>query len=290
MWCGFIMAKKKFTLLTIKDKADILKKLSAGFSINSLAKSFSVHRSTITRVKRNEHTIKKFVAHSESGPGKRKTLKSSEFPKMERALFKWFATQRANNLPITSDMLKEKAKLFHAKIQEKSGGFHASNGWVANFKKRHGIRRLKICGEKLSNKTGAVNPFLQKLNEKIADLGLEREQIYNADESGLFWKLLPDKTLVRSKETSAPGHKISKERITFLACTNAAGNHRVKLMVIGKSSNPRSFKNFTDMPVVYKGNKSAWMTMALFEEWFHRTFVPEVCTFLVLKKSFYNIN
>ncbi|XP_036319767.1 jerky protein homolog-like [Rhagoletis pomonella] len=51
-------------------------------------------------------------------------------------------------------------------------------------------------------------------------------------------------------------------------------------MVIGKSLNPRSLNNFTDIPVVYKGNKSAWMTLALFEEWFHKIFVPEVKGFL----------
>ena len=44
----------------------------------------------------------------------------------------------------------------------------------------------------------------------------------------LFWKMLPDTTLVRSVEPSALGHKISKERLTILGCTNFAGNHKVK--------------------------------------------------------------
>ena len=79
--------------------------------------------------------------------------------------------------------------------------------------------------------------------------------------------LLPDKTLVRSIELSVLGHKISKERLTFFACTNAAGNHQEKLTVIGKSTNPHSFRNVYDIPV-YKDNKSAWMTLELFEECF----------------------
>ncbi|VVD04997.1 unnamed protein product, partial [Leptidea sinapis] len=39
-----------------------------------------------------------------------------------------------------------------------------------------------------------------------------------------------------------------------------------KLMVIGKSKNPRRFKNIKKLPVTYKANKSAWMTSQLFEE------------------------
>lgn len=115
------MAGKKFTLLTIKQKAEILRKQSEGFSIDALAKSFHVHRSTINRIKNKKNTIRKFLAHAESGPGKRKTFKPAELPKMERALMKWFANQRAKNLPITYDMLKQKAKFLHSKIQKKSG-------------------------------------------------------------------------------------------------------------------------------------------------------------------------
>ncbi|XP_044590927.1 tigger transposable element-derived protein 4-like [Cotesia glomerata] len=37
-------------------------------------------------------------------------------------------------------------------------------------------------------------------------------------------------------------------------------------MVIGKSKNPRCFKNIKKLPVTYKANKSAWMTSQLFEE------------------------
>lgn len=135
------MVNKKFTLLTIKEKTQILKKLEEGYSENACSKIFNVHRSTINRTKKNAAAIKKFVFNSESGPAKRKTLKRSELPKMEQALYKWFAKQRAKTLPITSDMLKQKAKLLHSKIKENSSLFHASNGWVTNFKKRFGIRR-----------------------------------------------------------------------------------------------------------------------------------------------------
>ena len=39
------------------------------------------------------------------------------------------------------------------------------------------------------------------------------------------------------------------------------------LLVIGKSRNPRCFKNVKTLPVSYKANRKAWMTGDMFEEW-----------------------
>lgn len=99
--------------------------------------------------------------------------------------------------------------------------------------------------------------------------------MYNADESGLFWKVLPNKTLAHSGEKSAPGRKVSKERITFMPCSNASGSHKLKLLVLGKSMKPRAFKN-VHIPVSYKGQRRAWVTREIFIEWFHNEFVPSV--------------
>lgn len=85
-------------------------------------------------------------------------------------------------------------------------------------------------------------------------MNLDEEQVYNADESAAFWRVLPGMTWVHANEKSAPGRKISKDRVTFMPCSNAAGTHNLPLLVIGKSANPRSFKNF-DLPVVCKATK-----------------------------------
>ena len=79
----------------------------------------------------------------------------------------------------------------------------------------------------------------------VREQNLVTDQIYNADESGLIYKFLSNVTLVSSNEKHAPGRKNSKERITIMACTNANENHKLPLMLIGKSNNPRCFKNVT---------------------------------------------
>lgn len=47
-------------------------------------------------------------------------------------------------------------------------------------------------------------------------------------------------------------------------------------MVIGKSAKPRALKNVSNLPVIYKSNKRAWVTQQLFLDWFNNNFVPEV--------------
>lgn len=197
---------------------------------------------------------------------------------MEDELYSWFVKQRERHVPLSYEILAEKSRLLFQKHYGKDT-FVASRGWVLNFKKRHGLRHLKICGEKLSNDVSAVVPFIKKLSEIIQRKGLIPTQIYNADESGLFWKILPEKTLVHSKEMTAPGRKSSKERLTFLACANGDGSHKLKLLVIGKAKNPRAFKNAT-LPVEYTNSSNAWMTSQIFKEWFQHSFVKQVKLFL----------
>ncbi|XP_023311330.1 tigger transposable element-derived protein 2-like [Anoplophora glabripennis] len=134
---------------------------------------------------------------------------------------------------------------------------------------------LKVSGEKVSSNAEAVQPFQEKFLKEIREKDLCPEQIYNADESGLFWKVLPDKTLASSAETSASGSKVSKERITFMPCANSIGNHKLQLLVVGKAKKPRSFGS-VKLPVHYQGQRRAWVTRDIFLEWFREHFVPEV--------------
>lgn len=155
----------------------------------------------------------------------------------------------------------------------------ASSGWLDQFKLRHGIRYLKICGEKVSSDESAVEPFKQKFADIVAEMDLSEEQVYNADESAAFWRVLPGNTWVHANEKSAPGRKISKDRVTFLPCPNAAGTHKLPLLVIGKAANPRAFKGFK-IPVGYKATNKGWMSTSLFFDWFKNHFIPEVKGYL----------
>nr|CAH7742579.1 unnamed protein product [Callosobruchus chinensis] len=115
------------------------------------------------------------------------------------------------------------------------------------------LHELDLAGEKLSADSAAAENFIEKF--KTASESYDPEFVYNADETGLVCKALPKTTLASKRESSAPGHKVSKERVTVLNCANSTGNHKLPLLLIGKSRNPRAFKNVF-IPEVKKHQKS----------------------------------
>ena len=247
----------------------------------NLAQEFGISKQQISDIRKNKDKILKFTDSVETSEGlKRKSLKLADDEQLDKALYAWFIQQRSTGTPISGPLLQEKAKHFSAQLNTETADreFKASTGWLEKFKTRHGIRNLSIQGEKLSAAEETVEPFLQKLNKVIEERGLIPEQIYNADETGLLWKCLPQRTLVSCREKSAPGFKKAKDRLTVLGCTNATGTHKLKPVLIGKSAKPRCFKNVNmdALPVTYKSQRNAWMNSEIFGEWFTKEFVPAV--------------
>ena len=130
----------------------------------------------------------------------------------------------------------------------------------------------------MSADLSAVDPFREELKKLIESEGLTRDQIYNADETGLWWRLTPSSSLNVAGKTRAANFKKAKDRVTLLACANASGTHRLPLMLINKSQKPRCFKhmNMSNLPVHYYAQKKSWMDCRLFIDWFHTHFVPTV--------------
>ena len=74
--------------------------------------------------------------------------------------------------------------------------FKLVRGWLWHFCQRRGIRQLSLHREKVSFDTG-VEPFKEELQEllKHEALTLEQLHMYNCDETGLCYRMLPSKML-----------------------------------------------------------------------------------------------
>ncbi len=118
---------------------------------------------------------------------------------------------------VSGPILCEKATQLHnMKINEDSPPeFKASKGWLWRFCSRHGMRQLCISGEKLSSDNTAPDPFKKELHALMEKEGLTLEHLYNCNETGLCYKMLPAKTIACRTEKEAPGIKKMKGEGNF---------------------------------------------------------------------------
>lgn len=88
-------SKRKHITLSIKDKVDIIKSLESGTTVTALAKEYNVGKATICNIKQNKGKIVDHVAASYVSGKKRKTLKLSAFPMVDKAVYTWFLQERS---------------------------------------------------------------------------------------------------------------------------------------------------------------------------------------------------
>ena len=114
----------------------------------------------------------------------------------------------------------------------------------------------------------AVNKELEELRTML--IPYKADDIYNMDETALYWKTIPDWTL--ANEPRSGGKKI-KNRITVNLCCNATGTHKLDIWFIGTSKKPRCFSssrvNINNLNMEWRYNKTAWMTAIIFRDYLH---------------------
>ena len=242
---------------------------------------YIIGKSTVNDIVKKEGSLKNFqMGKSELGISNSlkatKTMKGGMYPKLDSALYLRFRQQREKGIPVTGPILLEKAtdfhKLFYAGIPSQ---FNASYGFQWRFCKRFGIKTLAVAGEKVSADVISADEFVSSFKDLTN--GYSLDQIFNCDETGLYYKMLPGRTLTTAHNDPI-GTKKAKERVTINACSNASGSIKLPLLFIGKAKNPRCFRG-TDkstLPVVYRSQKNAWVNTVIFNDWFQNCFVPDV--------------
>jgi len=143
--------------------------------------------------------------------------------------------------------------------------FRATDGWLQRWKERNNIKFKKKHGEKQdADDFSAERWVMEALQDIIKDC--EPRNVFNADETGLYWRAIPDGTLA-FKNAEAAGSKIAKNRVTLLLGCNMDRSEKLEPLTIGKSKNLRCFKNVKRLPVDYQANRNAWKTSEIWSEW-----------------------
>ena len=193
----------------------------------------------------------------------RKRKRGGKADDVEKALYTWFTDARARNAPMTTAILEEKARQFAAGLEKPN--FQVTTGWLCRWKARHGIKYKRAHGEKNDADVESAEAWASTV---LCDLlrNFDSRNIYNADETGIYYHALPDGTLTFSTDHLS-GSKKAKDRITALVAVNMDGSDKHPLLIVGKSRQPRCFRGVQQLPLPYSNNKTAWMTGYLFRNW-----------------------
>ena len=100
-------------------------------------------------------------------------------------------------------MLQEEALLIAERLE--NSRFKASNGWLQSFKVRHNLKMLTVCGESASVPQGTVEAWHSRVKDLV--IGYVPKNIWNTDETGCFFRALPDRTLAQSASQCKGGKK-----------------------------------------------------------------------------------
>jgi hypothetical protein len=203
-----------------------------------IAKRLGLAASTLNPIFAKKDEIRQQIEKCGNACKKRKTGKKSTFAELETVLFTWYQQAQASSIPIDGTTLREKVKIIAARLN--IDNFSASNVWVRRFKDRHGLVFKKLAGASTEVSVESTDAWLESLPSLLG--GFEPRNVYNADETGLFFNVLPDRTLAYEGE-SYHGRTHSKDRLTVLLCVNSDGSDKQVPIVIGKSPKPRCFKN-----------------------------------------------
>lgn len=183
-------------------------------------------------LKDKEKILEKWQAGN-NGNTKYLKARKSRYEDVNDVVWDWFTKARSRQMTVSGALLQEKAKELAREMGKED--FAASNGWLECWKKRYGAKVSKIdrvevmyivfccfimttsavifftllqvavlSGEGAAVSEATVTDWKSRL-PSICD-GYAPADIFNADETGLFFRMLPNRSLV-SKADSCKGEK-----------------------------------------------------------------------------------
>ena len=190
------MAAKRNTLC-LADKMKVIEyaKQNPSAGTRKIAEVFECGRTQIQTIMKTQESITR--DYKTNAPAARKSLRGPQYKDVDSILYDWYCLARQRLVPVSWPMLQEEALIIARSLG--INDFKASNGWLQRFKGRNNIKQLVVSGE-----SGDVNEETVTAGER----GLLHlcvcffpKDIWNVDETGCFFRALPDKTLADSKNS-----------------------------------------------------------------------------------------
>ena len=121
-----------------------------------------------------------------------KRVRQTQHPEVTEMMDLWVARAMHHGIDLNGEVLRQKwmrfADLVGVPDDER---LHLSDGWLTKFKARHNLKNRKRHGEAASADPEAVEQDRQRLRNLITKYGYKLCDIFNMDETGLFYAYVP---------------------------------------------------------------------------------------------------
>ena len=182
-------SQNKRKCLDISEKVKVLEfaKKNPNLGSRKLADHFVIGKTQIQAILKNKEAIMDAYASNET-PNHAKRKRSSKYSDVS-TVWDWYIMCRNSNIPVSGSMLQEEATLIAEKLE--TADFVASNGWLEKFKQKY-----SICNKMVAGEAGDVSKeTMESWNERAREIttGWNARDVWNMDETGCFWRGLPEK-------------------------------------------------------------------------------------------------
>jgi Tc5 transposase DNA-binding domain len=185
---------------TLKQKIEILDwyhQQNKGFSQKKTAEywdktypNLCLKQPTISAWLTNEEKYRQQYADSlaRGHTGNAKRAKQTEHPEINEMLELWIAKAMSDNIQLSGEIIRQKWNRFADLMGVPSDSrLHLSDGWLDSLKKRCGLKNFKRHGEAGSAKPNDIQHERKRVSELIQTYNYPLKDVFNMDETGLFW-------------------------------------------------------------------------------------------------------
>jgi hypothetical protein len=175
-------------------RCEIISKLSKMNvpSKRALAREYSVSEGTIRKVWDNQEVIleRSALLFEEV---KERTFRAfvGRFTELEDMFYIWIDSMRCAKLHVLPSLAIAKAKSIASSLSISKSNFKASWQWLSRFRAHRGLQKMLLHGEgaEVNKNDLELLAALEEFYKIIAQY--DPENIYNMDETSLFFRLLP---------------------------------------------------------------------------------------------------
>jgi hypothetical protein len=212
-----IRTKKQRSSISVDIKKEICEYMTSNSEVkqgdvaqffNTKYNELNIDRSTVSKIWQSREKWLAFLPNLQTSFTFRN--RSVQFPELDKALQFWTSQAVAAGLPLSDMILQQKALEFAQMLNIGEDKIKFSNGWVWRFKERNGLKRVKFSGEANSAPIESLPEERVRLRSILARY--DKEDIYNADETGLFFRMEPNQTLSTG---AISGRKMVRKKFVF---------------------------------------------------------------------------